>query len=137
MRSNFFEVFVTLKNVGGVTSEFLFKLSDEISIKNEIWMEPVEQNYEEYHALKEKIFEITPRKAKLEPGQCCNISIKYNIKDEIKSPHYLRVIFQIVNGKPLIFELMGQTLLDKKGVYELRKTILDYSYVPIGFVRIF
>ena len=75
-------MFLTLQNVGGVTTEFFFKLSDDISIKNEIWMDPVEPNSsetQEYHVLKEKIFEIHPRRNKLEPNECCNIILHTNI----------------------------------------------------------
>jgi len=101
-------------------------------------MDPVEPNSNEtheYQVLKEKIFEIEPRKNKLEPGECCNISLKYNIKEENKFNHSLKVIFQIVNGKPLIFELYGESHNEKKGILQLRKKVLDFGAVPIGFVN--
>jgi hypothetical protein len=34
--SHFVDIYVTLQNVGGVTSEFFFKFPDDISIKREI-----------------------------------------------------------------------------------------------------
>lgn len=135
MKNKYVEIFLTLRNLGGVTTEFFFKLSDEISIKNEIWMDPIEPNSsetQEYHVLKEKIFEIQPRQAKLEPLECCNISLKYNIKEEKK--HSLKVVFQIVNGKPLVFELFGETHPEKKGILEIRNRVLDFRSVPMGFV---
>jgi len=101
-------------------------------------MDPVEPNSsetQEYHVLKEKIFEITPRKNKLEPMECCNISLKYNIKEENKKPHSLKIVFQIVNGKPLIFELFGETHPEKKGILEIRNRTLDFHSVPMGFVN--
>ena len=135
-KNNFVDIFLTLKNVGGVTSEFYFKFPDDISIKREIWMDPVEPSsneVQEYHVLKEKLFEVTPRKSKLEPGKCCNIRFRFNIKD--KGEHKLRVIFQIVNGKPLIFELYAETHSEKNGILEIKNSILDFHSVPMGYVK--
>ena len=134
--ANYVDVFLTLKNEGGVTSEFYFKFPDDIAIKREIWMDPIEPTSNdkvEYHVLKEKIFEVEPRKNKLEPNECCNIRLRYNVKE--RGEHRLRVIFQIVNGKPLIFELFAETLSDKVGKLEIPKPILDFNYVPIGYMN--
>ena len=130
------DVFLTLKNEGGVLSEFFFKFPDDINIKREIWMDPVEPTSNdkvEYHVLKEHIFSIEPRKSKLGPGESCNIRIRYSIKE--KGVHRLRVLFQVVNGKPLIFELYGETLHDKSGILSLNKNILDFKEVPIGYMN--
>ena len=134
-KNNTFDVYLTLKNEGGVSSEFYFKFPDDISIKREIWMDPVEPTSNdkvEYHVLKEKIFEIEPRKSKLEPNECCNIRLRYNKKE--KGDHRLRVIFQIVNGKPLIFELFAQCYSEKQGILEIKRPVLDFAYVPIGYM---
>ena len=128
------DVFLTLKNEGGVLSEFYFKFPDDINIKREIWMDPVEPTSNdkvEYHVLKEHIFTIEPRKSKLGPGETCNIRLRYSIKE--KGVHRLRVLFQVVNGKPLIFELYGETLNDKSGILSLPKNILNFQDVPIGY----
>lgn len=129
------DIYLTLQNVGGVTSEFFFKFPDDISIKREIWMDPVEPTSNEtleYQVLKEKLFEIQPRKNKLEPGESCNIRFRYHIKQ--KGDHRLRVIFQIVNGKPLVFELYSETHSEKKGILEIRNPLLDFYMVPMGYV---
>ena len=127
------DVFLTLKNEGGVLSEFYFKFPDDINIKREIWMDPVEPSSNdkiEYHVLKEKIFTIEPKKSKLAPGECCNIRLRYSIKE--KGKHRLRVLFQVVNGKPLIFELLGETMSDKNGILILPKEELNFGEMPIG-----
>ena len=128
-----FEVYLTLKNEGGVDSEFFFKFPDDISIKREIWMDPDEPTSEgtkEYHVLKHKIFEIWPRKFKLKKYECCNIKFTYNIVEE--RDHYLRVIFQIVNGKPLVFELCAQTHLEREGILSINNPELDFGSIPMG-----
>ena len=130
------DIYLTLKNEGGVLSEFYFKFPDDVNIKREIWMDPVEPTSNdkvEYHVLKEQIFTIEPRKSKLEPGETCNIRIRYNVKE--RGQHRLRVIFQVVNGKPLIFELFGETLTDKLGILNIPKKIIDFGHVPIGFTN--
>ena len=130
------DIFLTLKNEGGVLSEFFFKFPDDVNIKREIWMDPVEPTSNdkvEYHVLKEQIFTIEPRKSKLEPGETCNIRIRYNIKE--KGQHRLRVIFQVVNGKPLIFELYSETLMDKLGILSIPKKIINFGKVPIGYMN--
>ena len=127
------DVFLTLKNEGGVLSEFFFKFPDDINIKREIWMDPVEPSSNdkiEYHVLKERIFTIEPKKSKLAPGECCNIRLRYSIKE--KGKHRLRVLFQVVNGKPLIFELLGETMNDKNGTLILPKEELNFGEMPIG-----
>lgn len=96
-------------------------------------VEPTSHETLEYHVLKEKLFEIDPRKNKLEPNECCNIRFRYHVKE--KGDHRLRVIFQIVNGKPMIFELYAETHSDKKGLLEIRNPHLDFHYVPMGHVR--
>ena len=127
------DVFLTLKNEGGVLSEFYFKFPDDINIKREIWMDPVEPSSNdkiEYHVLKEQIFTIEPKKSKLAPGECCNIRLRYAIKE--KGKHRLRVLFQVVNGKPLIFDLSGETMSDKNGILILPKDELNFGEMPIG-----
>ena len=128
------DIYLTLKNEGGVLSEFYFKFPDDVNIKREIWMDPVEPTSNdkvEYHVLKEQIFTIEPRKSKLEPGETCNIRIRYNIKE--RGEHKLRVIFQVVNGKPLIFELFAETLAEKLGILNLSKHLINFGHIPIGY----
>ena len=93
-------------------------------------VEPTSNDKVEYHVLKEHIFTIEPRKSKLGPGESCNIRLRYSIKE--KGVHRLRVLFQVVNGKPLIFELYGETLNEKNGILSLPKNVLNFNEVPIG-----
>ena len=130
------DVFLTLKNEGGVLSEFFFKFPDDLNIKREIWMDPVEPTSSdkvEYHVLKEHIFTIEPRKSKLGPGESCNIRLRYYIKE--KGMHKLKVLFQVVNGKPLIFELYGETFNEKSGILCIPKNVLNFYEVPIGNIN--
>ena len=134
MSTEKYDIYLTLKNEGGVPTEFYFKFPDDVNIKREIWMDPVEPTSNdkiEYHVLKEQIFTLEPKQSKLDPGETTNIRLRYNIKE--KGQHKLRVIFQVVNGKPLIFELNGETLGEKYGILVLPKKIIDFGNIPIGY----
>ena len=74
--------------------------------------------------LKEKLFEIEPRKNKLNLNECFNIKISNNIKET--GTHWQRIIFQITNRKPLIFEVYAQTLPKKKGILEIGNPLLNF-----------
>ena len=89
----------------------------------------------EYQILKNNLFDIYPRQNKLEPNEFCNIRFRYD-KKQI-GEHKIRVIFQIVNGKPLVFELYAETYSEKKGILEIRNRVLDFFYSPIGYVNKF
>ena len=130
-----FNIYLTLRNDGGVPTEFYFKFPGEVSIFREIWMDPVEPSSNdkfEYHVLKDKIFELEPKKGKLDPNECVNIRLKYNNKE--KGNHKLHVIFQVVNGKPLIFQLNAICFTEKQGMLEIKRPLVNFSYVPIGYM---
>ena len=132
---NSFNVYLTLRNEGGVPTEFYFKFPNEISICREIWMDPVEPSTTdkfETHVWNEKIFELEPKKGKLDPGECCNIRLRYNYKE--RGHHKLHAIFQVVNGKPLIFQLSAICFSERQGMLEIKRPIVNFSYVPIGYM---
>ena len=84
--------------------KFFFKFPGEVSVMREIWMDPVEPTNNDISCFKrKKIFELESKKGKLNPGEFCNIKLKYNYKEGGTLKLY--VIFQVVNGKPLIFQL--------------------------------
>ena len=137
-KPNFIDNYLTFRNNGGVTCEFFFKFPDDISIKRETWMDVIESSSnetKEFQVCKNNLFDIYPRKSKLEPGEVCNIRFRYDIK--MFGDHRLRVIFQIVNGKPLIFELCAETHSEKKGILEIKNPTLDFLNVPMGYVIYF
>lgn len=132
---HYVDIYLTLKNVGGVTSEFFFKFPHDISIKRETWMDEIETSSnetKEYQILKNNLFDIYPRQNKLQPNEYCNIRLRYDVKQ--LGEHRLRVIFQIINGKPLVFELYAETHTEKKGILEIRDRVLDFSHAPMGSV---
>ena len=60
--------------------------------------------------------------------------LRYTIKE--KGKHRLCVLFQVVNDKPLIFELFWDTIIDKNGTLILPKDELDYGEISIGCMNL-
>lgn len=46
------------------------------------------------------------------------------------------MIFQIINGKPLVFELYAESHNERKGILEIRNRNLNFLYAPMGYVKI-
>ena len=51
-----------------------------------------------------------------------------------KGNHQLYVIFQVVNGKPLIFKFDALCFTERQGMLEIKRPLVDFSYVPIGYM---
>lgn len=76
------------------------------------------------------------RKGNLNPGEKCDIEFFYQSKEINK--HYLRVIFQVLqflnrqvlNGKPIILNLRGETL-SRRAHLQILKTEYTIDHVPI------
>ena len=83
------------------------------------------------------------REGELKAGGLCDIELFYSPSfDDRPSKngsnrtsnenHFLRVVFQIINGKPITLELSGTTLAPLKGLLAIRKTNYTLPPVPIG-----
>jgi len=66
------KVILTIKNVGGVKADWLFKMPNDSAIEMEAWADPGEPTKEqafEKHVIDKKIFHIEPRGGSLAPGE--------------------------------------------------------------------
>jgi hypothetical protein len=126
------KITLSLKNIGGVDAEWVFKLPNDSEIEMEPWADPGEPTPEkafEKHILDNKIFQVHPRQGKLRPGELMELNVFYYPK-EVKA-HHLQSFFQINNGKPLIINLMGETL-HRRAYLRLLKDIYYLPACPIG-----
>lgn len=74
------KITLTLKNVGGVDSEWCFKLPNDNEIELEKWADPGDPTPEkafEKHVLDKKIFTVSPRSGVLKPGEQSEVSVFY------------------------------------------------------------
>lgn len=87
-------VTLTVKNVGGVQSDWCFKMPNDSEIEMEAWADPGEPTPEqafEKDVLEKKIFEISPRRGSLAPGEQQDVQVMY-FPREVKK-HYLNIFF--------------------------------------------
>lgn len=85
---------------------------------------------QEKHIREKKIIDIQPKSGHLEVNEICNVTFIY-IPVEV-GPWYLRVIFKIVHGKPLVFNLQGETLSSRRGFLVLEQPEFRFQPLPIG-----
>ena len=126
------KITLTLKNTGGVDAQWNFKLPNDSEIEMETWADPGEPSPEkafEKHILDNKIFNVYPRNGILAPGQQMELNVYYFPK-EVKR-HHLKAFLQILNGKPLVINLIGETL-HRRAYLNLLKQIYYLPPIPIG-----
>jgi hypothetical protein len=126
------KITLTIKNIGGVQANWLFKLPNDSQIEMEPWAdpgEPTEEKAFEQHILDNKIFTVHPRFGELQPGEQMELNVYYTPK-EVKR-HHLQAFLQIMNGKPLIINLQGETL-HRRAYLRLLKDIYYLPPTPIG-----
>lgn len=126
------KICLTLKNVGGVSSDWCFKMPNDSEIEMETWIdpgEPTEQQAFENHVLAKKIFTIEPRRGTLAPGEFMDVNVMYYPKEVMK--HHLNIFFQIINGKPLKIRFEGETL-HRRAQLQLIKHTYTLPPIPIG-----
>lgn len=117
--------------------EWQFKLPSDHQIELEPWADPGEPSEEdtfEKAILERNIFSIKPKGGVIAPGGFKDIELIYtpsNLDDEpgfkrnkqkkMNESHFLRVVLQIFNGKPLVLNLRGTTLAPLEGLLAVRK----------------
>ena len=126
------KVTLTVKNIGGVLAKWQFKLPNDSEIELEPWADPGEPSPEkafEKWILDEKIFDVHPRSGSLKPNEQMELSVFYHPREVNK--HHLQTFLQISNGKPLIINLMGETL-QRRASMRLLKDVYYLPPTPIG-----
>jgi len=105
------KVTLTVRNVGGVDAEWIFKLPNDSEVELEPWADPGEPTPEqafEQHIIDNSIFMIEPRTGSLKPGEQTDVNVYY-VSKEVEF-HHLKVILHISHGKPIILHFKGETL---------------------------
>lgn len=126
------KVTLTVRNVGGVDAEWVFKLPNDSEIELEPWADPGEPTPEqafEQHIIDKSIFMIEPRTGSLKPGEQTDVNVYY-VSKEVDF-HHLKVVFHISHGKPLILHFKGETL-SRRAHLRLCKDEFHIPPVPIG-----
>eukprot|EP00828_Plagiopyla_frontata_P018328 TRINITY_DN2353_c0_g1_i13.p1 TRINITY_DN2353_c0_g1~~TRINITY_DN2353_c0_g1_i13.p1 ORF type:complete len:916 (-),score=111.90 TRINITY_DN2353_c0_g1_i13:56-2803(-) len=144
------KIVITMQNVGGTDLNWNFKLPSDSQIEVEAWAdpgEPTEDEAFEKAILERKIFEIQPKNGKLNPQELVDVELIYSPGNEDdlllandkrlemqqkNEKHFLQVVLQIQNGKPLLLHFQGTQLNPNEGMLVLRKNHFRIPDVPIG-----
>ncbi|EGR32899.1 hypothetical protein IMG5_067400 [Ichthyophthirius multifiliis] len=118
----------------------------------EPWADPGEPDQEEAferQIFERKIFQIIPKSGQLKKGQLKDVELIYNpnSKQQDDNPfkskndknlngqkHSLRVVLQIMNGKPLQINLKGMSLAPLEGLLAVKKNQFELPDTPIGLL---
>ncbi|KAM3137891.1 hypothetical protein pb186bvf_009972 [Paramecium bursaria] len=142
------KIVITIQNIGGTELEWQFKLPSDHQIDLEPWAdpgEPTEEDTFEKAILERNIFQIKPKGGVIQPGSFKDIELIYtpsNFDSEItkknnlsNESHFLRVVLQILNGKPLVLNLKGTTLAPLEGLLAVKKTVFTLPETPVGLLQ--
>ena len=114
----------------------------------EPWADPGEPSEEETFEkaiLERKIFQIKPKSGIIPPGGFKDLELiytpsnlddepGYNKKNKLNEQHFLRVVLQILNGKPLVINLKGTTLAPLEGLLAVKKNSFTLPNTPVGLL---
>ncbi|KAL4426641.1 hypothetical protein ABPG74_018719 [Tetrahymena malaccensis] len=146
------KIVITIQNAGGTDLDWNFKLPSDNQIEVEPWADPGEPDEEEAFEkaiLERNIFQIQPRSGTLKKGELKDVELVYNPSniDENDLPfkskknkkvsgekHQLRVVLQILNGKPLQINLQGMALAPLEGLLAVKKKNYKLPDTPIGLL---
>ena len=141
------KVIITVKNYGGTTLDYSFKFPSDNKVKEELWADPGEPTEEEAYQkaiLEKNIFQIKPKIGSLQPGEVKDIQLIYSpvsidmnktSGDSRNEIHKLKVVFQIQNGKSLVFNLKGTTLGPNEGLITVKKNHYFLPEAKIGLLE--
>ncbi|CAD8141208.1 unnamed protein product [Paramecium octaurelia] len=141
------KIVITIQNIGGTDLEWQFKLPSDHQIELEPWAdpgEPTEEDTFEKAILEKNIFQIRPKGGVIAPKSFKDIELIYtpcNLDEQLKSKgisnesHFLRVVLQILNGKPLVLNLKGTTLAPLEGRLAVKKNSFELPETPVGLLQ--
>ena len=124
-------IILTLQNVGGVASEFYFRMPNDVEVVVEMWAdsgEPSEEESKQNYVIQKGFFAIFPKTGVLQPNETMDINLQYFPKD--KGEHCLKILFHINHGKSLALKLVGETI-QNNGKLDIIKNNIILNPTPI------
>jgi archaellum component FlaG (FlaF/FlaG flagellin family) len=108
-------IVMTVKNVGGTQAELSIKFPDETG-EIEQGVDNSSRSYTKNikSSIHKQLFDIKPRKMKIQPGAMSDIEIFYNPREV--GFHELTVVLMMTNGKPFQVTLKGETIDKHAGI---------------------
>ncbi|KAG2392302.1 hypothetical protein C9374_012554 [Naegleria lovaniensis] len=105
-------VYVTIENIGNIRAQFSISTPFDSMVDVDKWAhDQVAKDEDELRTLSifvNKLFEIYPNQASLEPGESIVVALIYRHK--VVDTHEIPILFQIRNGRCFTIYLTGRTL---------------------------
>jgi hypothetical protein len=127
------EVLLGLRNPGKLAVDFNIKYPNESDVELEQWAdegEPTPEALRLNKVIDHKIFEMSPRKGRLEAFESMLLRIRYHYK--MTGDHDLPVLLQVAKGKQLTLVLRGKTLEPAQPQLVLPSQVFKLKPIRIG-----
>ncbi|XP_076448439.1 cilia- and flagella-associated protein 65-like [Babylonia areolata] len=126
-------VSLMFENTGTVATEWAFLFPCDLQLELEYWAETGEFDEDELHEMKvmdNKLFDVTPRKGKLEPGATQTVTLTYH--HTMAGTDRLPVLLKIARGREILLNFVGVTVEpDRKYIHFPSKKHM-FTPVPVG-----
>ncbi|XP_077974570.1 cilia- and flagella-associated protein 65-like [Styela clava] len=126
-------VSLMLRNTGSVVSEWAFLFPKDLQLPMDYWTETGVFDADELHELHiqdNKLFTVSPKKGKLNPGQNQTILLQY--KHDIAGTHRIPVLFKLENGREILLNFVGVTVEPNRRYIHFPGSKHSFTPVPIG-----
>ncbi|CAH1790082.1 unnamed protein product [Owenia fusiformis] len=122
-----------IENTGAVPTEWSFLYPKDLQLELEYWAETGEFDEDELHEMKvmdNKLFEITPKKGKLEPGECK--TIKFSYKHDMAGTDRLPVLLKQTSGREILINFIGVTVEPERRYIHFPSNKFMFAPVAVG-----
>ncbi|XP_052814504.1 cilia- and flagella-associated protein 65-like isoform X2 [Mya arenaria] len=121
------------ENTGTVATEWSFLFPSDLHMELEYWAETGEFDEDELHEMKvmdNNLFTIEPKKGRLEPGECGNVTFSY--KHSIAGTDRLPVLLKLARGREILLNFIGVTVDADRRYIHFPSSKHMFTPVPVG-----
>ncbi|XP_013412505.1 cilia- and flagella-associated protein 65-like [Lingula anatina] len=122
-----------VENTGAVPTEWAFLFPCDLQLELEYWAETGEFDEDELHEMKvmdNKLFDVVPRKGKLQPGETQTITLSYN--HTLPGTDRLPVLLKLARGREILLNFIGVTVEPERRYIHFPSNKHMFTPVPVG-----
>lgn len=129
-------IVLQLLNPGFLSVDFSIRYPNESEIEIERWAdegEPTAEQLRQNAIIDSKLFQVEPRRGKLEPGETIALTLTYSFQSmQYQGHHDIPILFRVDKGKQFVLNVTGRTLMPKTPWVFLTEPHTTLAPVPIG-----
>ncbi|TSK92887.1 Cilia- and flagella-associated protein 65 [Bagarius yarrelli] len=126
-------VLLMFENNGNIVVEWSFLFPEDQQIQLEFWAESAELSPTEVLQMKlqdSKVFSVSPRSGKLQPGQ--RRAVQFTYRHDVAGTFRLPVILKLSHGREILLNFIGVTVESDRPYLHFPSTRHVFAPVPIG-----